>query len=194
MIGAIILAAGESRRMGKPKLLLRLGGRTIIEAVIRSLLRSKADEVLVVLGADAEKIEKKIKSLPVKITVNPDYKKGMLSSIRWGFRSLPENMRGVLVCLGDQPSIPPEVVDTVIEAFEKTGKGIVVPVYKKDRGHPVLIDVKYRREVDQLSPRVGLRGLVYSHSDDVWEVEVNTPAILRDVDNPADYEKELENQ
>lgn len=193
-IGAIILAAGESRRMGKPKLLLPFGDETIIEAVVKSLIQSKADEVLVVLGADSGKIEEKIKNLPLKTTVNPHYKKGMLSSVQWGFKVISEHIQGVLVCLGDQPSIPADVIDKVIDAFKKTKKGIVVPTYKKIRGHPVLIDIKYRNEIWDLSSDVGLRGVVYNHPEDTIEVEVGSPAILRDIDDPGDYRKEIENK
>lgn len=194
LIGAIILAAGESKRMGKPKPLLPFGDKAIVETVVTNVIQSKADEALVVLGADPEKIEEKIKDLPVTITVNPHYKKGMLSSVQWGLNAIPENIRGVLICLGDQPSIPPYVMDKVIEAFKSSKKGIVVPAFKKNRGHPVLIDVKYRKEIEDLSPDVGLRGVVYNHPGDTLEVEVDTPAVLRDIDNPNDYKKETENK
>jgi molybdenum cofactor cytidylyltransferase len=194
LIGAIILAAGESKRMGKPKLLLPFGDKTIVETVVTNVIQSKADEALVVLGANHEKIEEKIKDFPVTITVNPYYKKGMLSSVQWGFNAIPENIRGVLICLGDQPSIPSSVMDKVIGAFKSSRKGIVVPAFKKNRGHPVLIDVKYRKEIEDLSPDVGLRGIVYNHPGDTMEVEVEIPAILRDIDNPEDYKEETENK
>lgn len=194
LVGAIILAAGESKRMGKPKLLLPFGDKTILETVVTNVVQSKADEVLVVLGADPKKTEEKIKDLPVTITVNPHYKKGMLSSVQWGFNAIPKNIRGVLVCLGDQPSIPPSIMDKVIEAFKNSRKGIVVPAFKKNRGHPVLIDVKYRKEIEDLSSDVGLRGIVYNHPGDTLEVEVDTPSILRDIDNPNDYKKETEDK
>lgn len=193
LIGAIILAAGESKRMGKPKLLLPFGYKTIVETVVNNVIQSKADEALVVLGADPEEIKEKIKDFPVTITVNPHYKEGMLSSVQWGFNAIPENIRGVLVCLGDQPSIPPSIMDKVIEAFRSSKKGIVVPAFNKNRGHPVLIDVKYRKEIEDLSPDVGLRDIVYNHPEDTLEVEVDNPAILRDIDNPNDYKKETEN-
>jgi molybdenum cofactor cytidylyltransferase len=194
LVGAIILAAGESKRMGKPKLLLPFGDKTIVETVVTNVIQSKADEALVVLGADPEKIEEKIKDLPVTITVNPHYKKGMLSSVQWGFNAIPENIQGVLICLGDQPSIPPSVMDKVIESFKSSKKGIIVPAFNKNRGHPVLIDVKYRKEIEDLSPDVGLRGIVYNHPRDTMEVEVDTPAVLRDIDNPDDYMKETEDK
>lgn len=191
MVWAMILGAGESKRMGKSKLLLPFGNKTIIETVIANVSSSKADETLVVLGSGWEKIEKKIKKLPVKITVNPDFKKGMLSSVLCGLKALPEDAQAFLVLLGDQPAVSTEVINEIIDAFKRTKKGIVLPIHKNDRGHPVLIDMKYRDEVKRLSPEVGLRGLVYNHPEDILEVKVKTSSILQDIDNPEDYKKEL---
>jgi len=187
MIWAIILAAGESRRMGKPKLLLPFGERTIIETVVSNAIQSKADEVLVVLGSDAEKMAEKIKNLPVKTSINPNFRQGMLSSIQWGFESLPEDTRAALVMLGDQPLVPSSVIDKMIDAYRRAEKGIVLPVYSKKRGHPILIDMKYGDEVRLLNPDTGLRALVHNHAEDILEVEVDTPSILRDIDTMEDY-------
>jgi len=194
MIWAMILAAGESKRMGKPKLLLPFGGKTIIETVIESVIQSKVEGVLVVLGSDRKKIKEKIKNFSLKIAVNPDFQSGMLSSVQKGFQALPKNAQAVLVILGDQPSISTAVINKIVNAYKKTGKGIVLPVYRKNRGHPVLIDVKYREEVEKLSPDLGLRGTVYSHPEDILEVEVNTSYIVRDIDDEVDYKRELENK
>ncbi|UCC39875.1 MAG: nucleotidyltransferase family protein [Candidatus Aminicenantes bacterium] len=192
MICAMILAAGESKRMGKPKLLLPFGEKTMIETVIDNVVKSKAGSILVVLGADSEKIEEKIKGLPVEIVFNPNFHEGMLSSAQIGFQTLPEDAQAVLVFLGDQPAISHAVINEVIDAYKKTKKGIILPVYEGNRGHPVLIDVKYRGEVEKLSADVGLRGVVYSHPEDVQEVEVETPNILQDIDDADDYDRELE--
>ncbi len=93
--------------------------------------------------------------------------------------------------LGDQPSVSFAVIDRVISAYKQTGKGIVLPVYKKERGHPVLIDARYRKEIERLDPSLGLRQLVYSSAEDILEVEVKTASILRDIDNAEDYRQEL---
>lgn len=192
MIWAMILAAGESKRMGKLKLLLSFGEKTIIEAVIGNVVQSKAENILAVLGSDREKIEEKIKDLPLKVVFNPNFREGMLSSAQAGFQTLPEDAHAVLVFLGDQPAISHAVIDKVIDAYNRTKKGIVLPVYKGNRGHPVLIDMKYKDEVEKLSADVGLRGVVYSHPEDVQEVEVETPSIIRDIDDADDYDRELE--
>lgn len=194
MIWAMVLAAGESKRMGKPKLLLPFGEKTIIETVIDNLIQSKVEKIIVVLGSDWDKIKEKIKSLPLQIIVNPHFTRGMLSSVQLGFRTLPQNTQAVLVVLGDQPAISSAIINEIIDAFKRTRKGIVLPVYKNNRGHPVLIDMKYRNEVENLSPDIDLRGLVYNHPEDILEVEVGTPSVLRDIDDIEDYRRGLKNK
>jgi molybdenum cofactor cytidylyltransferase len=194
MVWAIILAAGESKRMGKPKLLLPFGEKTIIETIVATVVSSKAEKALVILGSDQEKIEEKIKNYPVKVVYNRGFRSGMLSSVQCGFKALHEETRAVLVVLGDQPKISTTVINKLIDAYKSSGKGIVLPVYKKERGHPVLIDMKYREEVENLSPEVGLRGTVYNHPEDILEVEVETPSIFQDIDYKSDYERELKNE
>jgi len=192
MVWAVILAAGESKRMGKPKLLLPFGESTIIGTVVNNTIQSKADKTLVVLGSDEDKVIEKIDDLPVKITVNTNFREGMLSSIQWGFESLAENTRAVLVVLGDQPSISSSVINKIIDGYNQTEKGIVLPVYNKKRGHPIIIDMKYRDEVKQLSPDIGMHELIHNHTEDVLEVEVGTQRILNDIDTVEDYNKEIE--
>jgi molybdenum cofactor cytidylyltransferase len=187
----MILAAGESRRMGTPKLLLPFKGKTVIETLAAEVLRSKSDKTMVVLGAEKEKIERIISRLPVAIVVNSRYEEGMLSSIQTGLEALPDEIRAVLVCLGDQPFIPFFVLDKLIEAYKDTKKGIILPVYRKSRGHPILIDMKYKPEIKRISPKIGLRALVHDHPQDVMEIEVDTPQILKDIDKPEDYMREL---
>ena len=194
MIWGMILAAGESKRMGKPKLLLPFGEKTIIETVIDSVIQSKLDDVLVVLGAHREKIEKKIKDFSIKIVVNPNFKNDMLSSVQCGFRALPEDVEASLVILGDQPEISSALINKIVEAYKKSKKGIVLPVYRKNRGHPVLIDMKYQGEIEDLNPDLGLRNLVYKHAEDILEVEVITPSILQDIDTIEDYNRELKSK
>jgi len=146
---------------------------------------------MVGLGAEKEKIERIISRLPVAIVVNTRYEEGMLSSIQAGFEALPDEVDAVLVCLGDQPLIPFFVLDRLIEAYKDTKKGIIIPVYKKSRGHPILIDIKYKPEIKRISPDIGLRALVHDQSQDVMEVEVDAPQILKDIDKPEDYMRAL---
>jgi molybdenum cofactor cytidylyltransferase len=178
--------------MGAPKLLLPFGDKTIIEHIMDNILDSKADKILVVLGSHREEIRSKIASRPVLTVVNTRYQEGMLSSIQAGFEALPRGTTAALVCLGDQPLIPSSVIDSLVKVYIQTKKGIVLPVYKKSRGHPILIDMKYRQDVKNLSSTVGLRALVHNYPLDVQEVEVDTPHILKDIDYPEDYQNELE--
>jgi molybdenum cofactor cytidylyltransferase len=190
-IWAIILAAGESRRMGFPKMLLDFNGRTMIESVIGNVSESKVDKIIVVLGADSEAIVERIGKLGVKYCYNENYKEGMLSSVRCGFRNIPSDYNAVLVFQGDQPLITPDAINTVIEAYLSSGKGIVIPVYKKRRGHPLLIDIKYRDEIEKLSPDKGLRSLANKFSEDVLEVDTSESGILRDFDTYEEYKIEI---
>jgi len=177
--------------MVQPKLLLPFGEKSIIETVLDNATSSKASYSLVVTGGFREKINKKIKGFPAIVVYNPYYKQGMLSSVQMGFRSLPPGAQAAVVLLGDQPSISHTVIDKIIEAYSFTTKGILIPKYKKERGHPVLFDMKYKSEIAALSPKVGLRGIVYGHPKDVYEVPVNTSSILHDIDDIKDYKREL---
>ena len=194
MIWAIILAAGESRRMGKPKMLLPFRGKTIIETVIDCALHAKVDGIVVVLGAFKSKVEGIIKPLPVNGVYNPLYKKGMLSSVQAGFKALPEKAEAALILLGDQPSIPSAVIDAVVGEYKKSRKPLVVPVHDKLRGHPLLIDMRYRKEVRYLDPEVGLRELLHKHHQDVQELNIEDASILRDLDDMEDYQRELKHK
>lgn len=193
MICAIILAAGESKRMGAPKQLLPFGKSTIIETVVKQISQSKVDHIIVVLGHAWEQIAAKLASLPVEITINPHYQKGMLSSVQWGLKTIEnqKQYKAVLIALADQPAIPTSVINRLIQAFHRRGKGIALPVYQGERGHPVLIDLKYRQEIMELQNTIGLRGLMQAHPDDVLEVSVNTDSILRDIDDLQTYQREF---
>ncbi len=126
-IWAIILAAGESKRMGFPKMLLTFNGKTMIENVITNVCGSAVNNTLVVLGAEKDSLIELIGKLPVLYCYNDIYKEGMLSSVKCGFRNLPSNYSAVLVFQGDQPFITPEAINTVIKAYLYSGRGIVIP-------------------------------------------------------------------
>jgi len=192
MIWALVLAAGESIRMGRSKQLLPFANKTILETVIDHIKQSTVDETLVVLGSNREKIEEVIKNLPVKSVYNPRFKEGMLTSVQKGFVSLPEEVEAVLVFLGDQPMIPSSVIDQIVSAYQSSEKGIVLPVYGQKRGHPVLINTKYRQELANLNPEIGLRELIHDHPEDILEVNLDSSSILEDIDTPEDY-KNLKN-
>lgn len=191
MIWAVVLAAGESRRMGQPKLLLPYGNGTIIEMVVRNVASSRADRAVIVLGGNRREIEQKIRTVAMKRVVNRRYKEGMFSSIRRGLSALPASAGAAVFVLADQPDVPTSVIDLLIEAYRREKKGIVLPIFRKKRGHPLLLDLKYRREIEALSPDIGLRGLLRKHPDDILEVRVSSPAVLKDIDDPDDYGRSL---
>jgi molybdenum cofactor cytidylyltransferase len=177
--------------MGKPKLLMPYGESTIIDTVIREATRSGVNEIVVVLGSEKDRIRMQIKDYPLIITENHAFQHGMLSSVQCGIRVLPENTDAILLLLGDQPMIPASVIDNVIDAYRQTGKGIVIAVHDGKRGHPILFDINYREEVEQLSPDHSLHDLTRKFPEDILEIEVGTPVILRDIDTIEDYNKEL---
>ena len=191
MICAIVLAAGESRRMGAQKLLLPFGGKTVIAHVVDELLRSDIDAVYVVVGHEGNRITEELSGRSVTIVTNPNYKLGMLSSVRCGLQALPQKCEKVLVALGDQPAITSELVNQIVQSSSTTDKGILVPLYRGKRGHPILFSTRYRDEIMTSFDNVGLRGLLQAHPDDILELTVSTPAVLSDIDSPDDYRREL---
>jgi molybdenum cofactor cytidylyltransferase len=186
-ISAIVLAAGESRRMGTPKMILPFRGGTIISTVINNIFASGIKNVIAVLGANRSEVLKEIETLHVKHCYNRNYRQGMLSSVKCGFIHLPDDFQAALVFPGDQPMIGPGVINIVINAYLQTGKGIVIPVFERQRGHPLLVDSKYRDEILHLEGPEGLRELALRHPDDVLEAETGDPLILKDIDTIEDY-------
>ena len=191
MIGAIVLAAGRSQRMGGQKLLLPFGGQTVIGHVVDQVRHAAIHEVCVVVGPQPERLTEALSGRKVGIVRNPDPEGDMLSSIRCGWRALPQECRGILVTLGDQPGITSELIDQMIRAFAGESRGLVVPVHQGQRGHPILCSAKYRDEILTRYDAVGLQGLVRAHPGEVLECPVSTPAVLSDIDYPEDYRREL---
>jgi molybdenum cofactor cytidylyltransferase len=192
MITAVVPAAGQSRRMGAQKQLLPFAGTTVIGHIVDVLLRSRIDDVCVVVGHQADRVRQAIEGRGVRIVVNSDYQQtDMLHSIRCGLAAMPQACRALLIALGDQPAITPEVINAMIDGFSGSGRGIVVPVHTGRRGHPLLLDMKHRNEILTAYDQVGLRGLLAAHADDVFELAVPDSAVLSDMDFPEDYHREL---
>lgn len=186
-IWSIILAAGESKRMNARKLLLPFDGKTMIGTVIDNIAASSVDKIMVVVGSHKEEIIAATAHLPVTHCYNDNYKQGMLSSVKCGINALPEDFEAVMIFLGDQPLIPVKVVNLVIGAYRKSDQGIVIPTFRKRRGHPLLIDRKYLEKIEQLDEKEGLRALAYKYANDVLEIETDEPGILRDIDTREEY-------
>lgn len=186
-ICAIILAAGESKRMGFPKMLLDFNGLSMLEKVINNIKSSDADNIMVVLGSDKDALTPLVANCSVNYCYNDHYKDGMLSSVKSGIRNLPQGTDAVLIFQGDQPFIYKDVINNVIRSFRNSEKGIVIPVCNNKRGHPLLADRKYFDEIEKLDDKEGLRSLAYRFSDDVSEIETADNGILRDFDTYEDY-------
>ncbi len=191
MVSAILLAAGESKRMGRLKQLLPLGKTTMVEQTIDNLLNSKVNEVIVVLGHEAEEIIKKIATKPVKIEVNPIYHQGMSTSIIAGLKLVDDGARAVMLALADQPFIDSQTINRLIDEFCDHNKGIVIPTYQSRRGHPIIFAIKYKEELSSLKGDIGGRQIMERHPDDVLEVAVASPGINIDIDTTDDYNSSL---
>jgi molybdenum cofactor cytidylyltransferase len=191
-VGAVILAAGLSTRMGDSKVLLPWGSTTIIDHICRTVIHEGLDTT-VVLGHKAQAVAATLSRLPVNLAHNPDFAGGeMLSSLQVGLAELEQ--RGVeacLVVLGDQPTIQADVVKMLLQAYREGHGGIIAPSYDMQRGHPVLIDRRYWREIMTLPPGAAPRDVVRAHEDDLFHVVVQTPSVIRDLDTPEDYQRAL---
>jgi molybdenum cofactor cytidylyltransferase len=192
MISGILLAAGESSRMAPEfKPLLKWGTKTVIEACIDNLRRSRLDEILVVLGHREAELRERLAAKGVQFVINPDYRSGMLTSIKRGWSEISPQSEAVMIALVDQPTVTSSIIDRVVTAFWKGDKKIVVPVFEGKHGHPVILDREFEQEVMRLEDAApdGLKTLIHAHKDDILEVPVNSSSVLDDIDNPGDYER-----
>ena len=191
-LAGIVLAAGESRRMGQPKQLLPFGEGTILERVVDTLLTAGVGEVVVVLGHLADRVRAVLGDRPVRAVVNASYRQGMLSSVKCGVHAIGAGYDAVLIALGDQPHIEGAVVSEVMRAYRAGDAGIVIPRYGEKKGHPIIINLqKYREAIANLPEDAGLNALMQEHADDVRLIDVATEDIIRDIDVPDDYTREL---
>jgi molybdenum cofactor cytidylyltransferase len=192
LVGAVVLAAGKSERMGKPKMGLPWGDTTVIGQVVATLVGAGLDDVVVVTGGGQEEVERALSYLPqgwpVRVVFNPDFTEGeMLSSLQRGVAALGEAFEAVLITLGDQPQIQTEVVRTIMDTYFESGASLIIPSYAMRRGHPMLIARSLWSGLLALRPPETLRELIQAHQDEIVYVNVDTPSILQDLDTPEDY-------
>lgn len=192
MISGIVLAAGESKRMGKPKQLLSFGGATILEHVVDNLRQCRIGEIIIVLGHEWQRIAARFDNRPVRMVINPDYRMGMGTSLAQGILSADEKAQAFLVALGDQPLVRVDIVNALIDAYQRGGKGIAIPSFEGLPGHPVIFDKKYRQDLLRLQGDVGGKDVVKSHPEDVLHIEVDSASVIYDIDDWDDYQKQLE--
>ncbi len=186
-IAAILLAAGQSRRMGAFKPLLPFGERTVVECCVNYLTEGGADTVVVVVGHRKEETRAALYNLPVRIAVNLDAESEMSASIARGVELLDDETEAILVAPVDLPAIPAEVPRALIETWRRTGAPLILPEHNGRGGHPVLLDASLRAELLNLDARRGLRALFDAHRAETLRVPVHSPYIARDMDTWDDY-------
>jgi molybdenum cofactor cytidylyltransferase len=190
MISAIILAAGQSKRMGQPKMLLPWGKVTVIEHVITTFLNAGIEEMVVITGGAREMVEKVTAQYPVRMIHNNDYATGeMLSSLQCGLRAMPDQAQATLVGLGDQPQVRERSVHGIVEGYQKGKSALVVPSFQMRRGHPWLVARPLWDELLQMKPPESPRDFLNRHAGEIHYVAVDNPSILADLDTPEDYQK-----
>jgi molybdenum cofactor cytidylyltransferase len=189
-VAAIILAAGRSTRMGGPnKLLAELDGKKLVRIAAEQALASKASDVVVVTGHQAELVEKALEGLKVRFVRNPDFAGGLASSVKAGIAAVPETADGAVICLGDMPLIDAQLIDRLIESFAPDrGNLIVVPAADGRRGNPVLWSRRFFKELMTLDGDIGARHLIAKHAEAVAEVPVDGQSAFLDIDTPQALE------
>lgn len=192
MISLIVLAAGKSSRMhGRNKLLVKVEGKPIILRVVEAGLKSKVDEVIVVLGWEANRIQKALAELPVRLVLNKNYEKGQSSSVKAGLREVVEVAQAILILPGDMAMIDPKPINLVISEYARKKKPVVIAAHQGRPGHPILLDRKLFKEIETIDEHtLGLKAVVRNHQREVRLVEAGSANVLRDVDTRKDL-KEL---
>lgn len=186
--GLIILAAGESTRMGKPKQLLEFKGETLLRLIAKTAIKSACDWIVVVLGANAQMFQEELDGLKLQIVHNKDWKKGMSSSIKAGLKRLlekTEDMQAVVITVCDQPFVSARIIDNLLEKHLETNALIVASHYAETLGVPALFDKRLFAELLNLTERGGAKTLIEKFQDKA--VSIDFPAGAFDIDTPEDY-------
>jgi molybdenum cofactor cytidylyltransferase len=190
MISAIVLAAGKSERMGRPKALLPFRGRTFVENILEAISRSEIRHTVVVVGHHRQEIECSV-ALP-SVVFNPDYAQGMITSFQAGIRALPPNTSGSFLFLVDHPLVDAAVIEALIAGLAPNR--ILLPTYQGRRGHPVLFASEVLQEILALPASQGANVVVRKDPTRIIEVPVNAPGILIDIDTPEQFIQLMEDQ
>ena len=187
-IAAVVLAAGASRRMGIPKQLVAVDGRPMLVRIVECVLAAGVDPVIIVLGAYADEIRLLLAGKPVTVVMNRQWEEGLASSLRAGLAAVGQ-AEAVLFVPADMPRLTPGAIRAIIDEYRATGKTIIVPTCRGQRGNPVLFARSWFPQLAQLRGDVGGRVLVAAHQADVHAVEIGDEGILLDIDTPDDLSK-----
>jgi molybdenum cofactor cytidylyltransferase len=189
MISAIILAAGQSRRMGRPKLLLPWGSMTVLQSVMAAFQKAGLEDILVITGAQHEAVERLVGSL-AQAVYNPDFAAGeMLSSIQGGLAARMNSSDAAIIALGDQPQVQAETIERILQAADEGASGLVVPSHDNHRGHPWFVRRDYWEEIIGMRAPASMRDFFQLHQAEIKYVPIDNPSILADIDTPEDYLK-----
>jgi len=186
-ISAILLGAGESKRMGANKLLLPWKKKTILQHCFDTLVRSNVKEVVVVLGGRTKGMENQFKGRKVKVIMNPHYKRGMSTSMRRGIQVMDPRSEGILLAFGDMPFLIARTINSLIEKFAQGKGGIIVPSFEGIKGHPVIFHKRYKEELLKLEGDVGGRSIIEKYPNDLRLIRVRSQGVVKDIDTWRDY-------
>jgi molybdenum cofactor cytidylyltransferase len=190
-IAAIVLAAGLSRRMGQPKMVLPWAKKTVVVQVVSILHAGGIEPIIVVTGGARQEVEFALAGLPVTFVFNPDYANGeMIHSLQAGLRALPTDVEAVLMVLGDQPQIQIEVVTALVQAYHESRAALIVPSFQMRRGHPWVIDRRLWPEILAIQPPASLRDFLSENASLIQHLVVDHPSVLQDIDTPEDYSRQ----
>jgi molybdenum cofactor cytidylyltransferase len=191
MIAAIILAAGQSKRMGQNKMLLPFGRSTVIETIVSEIIAAEVNDIVVVTGHERNNVEAALSNFPARCVFNPNYAASeMIVSIQVGLTALSDQTQAALIVLGDQPRIQRDVVRRVVAAY--TPNVVVIPSYQHRRGHPILIDRVLWDEVLSLPAKSTLRDFIRAHANKLRYVEVDSNSVISDIDTLEDYQEAIQ--
>ena len=193
MLAAVILSGGESRRMGSPKALIPYQGRAFLQHLLDLAGHPKLGRVLVVLGPHAEQIRKEVALEPANVVINHDWQQGQLSSIQAALRHLAgaEETDGIMLFLVDHPLISAALVDQLIAEFYRSGRPIVLPVFRGKRGHPVIFARRLYEELLAAPLEKGARAVVWAHTDEVLQVPTDEEGVVLNLNDPDTFRKAL---
>ncbi len=187
-VSAIVLAAGRSERMGRPKPLVDIAGRPMLARSLEAVRRSHVDQILLVLGHEAERVQKEAPHGGTTVVVNVDWEGGMSTSLRAGIRAANPSATAFLIVLGDEPFVSPKTIDALLKRPRSGGPRIHIPTYRGVRGNPVLLHRSLAPELEGLTGDVGARAIFEAHAGDILEVPVDDPGVLFDIDSPGQVE------
>jgi molybdenum cofactor cytidylyltransferase len=195
MIAGIVLAAGESSRMGRDKARLGYKNSTFLETILNTLAEAGIERVAVVLGHHGEEIRSALNLGAADVVINHDYRRGQTSSLQVGLEALksPE-LEAVVVCLVDHPAVSAQTLRRLVDSFCESRAPVVIPIHQGRRGHPVVIGRPLFDELKSLGPGEGANMVVRQHREATQFVEVNDQGILLDIDDPESYRRLIEGQ